>query len=672
MSKKIRYVAFILLAIALMIMNGSFNVKAKEDQGANRMNVVFVLDQSGSMYKTDKNSLRYDAVDLFLGLSMDSGNYIGAVIFDDGIVKQMDLKEMSGSNAKNQFSDEIRAAYSNGDTDIGKAIDLATDMLEQSGKIDLPSAVILLSDGNTDLSKDKTGEATTLSEQLKQKAIDRARNNGYQIYSICLNSNGAANPEELHEISAATGGTCVEVKTAEDLKEVFRQFYSIIFSTETVVLADTVLPDSGELEIPFTIPEVGVEEANIIISTLNANATYSLYKPRNIALTEDELDAMKISAKTFSVVKIRHPEPGQWKLIIKGTSNDHVKIEMIYNSDLTIQLERLTGEEEGYIGARSIVAKIYNRGAEITDEYFFVNNPVYVIIKDLQKGTEQQFRMQAEANRSYYEWEYDKHGDYELYAYSVVDGMTVESDILKYSVVNKAPECEKLIKICEMWSPFSEEYLMVDLSNYFSDLEDYRLTYIIKNSDYDEQCVYMDNAELYVKLKECIGRGELYVTAIDSDGAEVEAKVDLKVTSIFKILLWILLPILLVVGIILFLKWNKNNSRMIRGRILISAYDEDGFIGSPNTIEGGKGKLYLSRYFTVKRDVGIMLGQTYFCAGEKENYIYLLSKTGLYKNHLDTRENKIRLNTEMEVNVSSDVDFNKGIRVTYISDDMKY
>lgn len=51
----------------------------------------------------------------------------------------------------------------------------------------------------------------------------------------------------------------MEVKSADDLKEVFSQFYNIIYSTETIVLGDIVIPDNGETEIPFDIPRIGVE-----------------------------------------------------------------------------------------------------------------------------------------------------------------------------------------------------------------------------------------------------------------------------------------------------------------------------------------------------------------------------------------------------------------------------
>ena len=91
--KNLKQYMGVCLAVFLMltgVLCNSMTVQAA-DTDEHRMNVVFVLDQSGSMAKTDANALRYEAVDLFLGLSTETGNYMGAVVFDDSIVLQRDV-----------------------------------------------------------------------------------------------------------------------------------------------------------------------------------------------------------------------------------------------------------------------------------------------------------------------------------------------------------------------------------------------------------------------------------------------------------------------------------------------------------------------------------------------------------------------------------------------------
>ena len=112
---------------------------------------------------------------------------------------------------------------------------------------------------------------------------------------------------------------------------------------------------------------------------------------------------------------------------------------------------------------------------------------------------------------------------------------------------------------------------------------------------------------------------------------------------------------------------------MIRGRIQISGYTEDGFIGAPETFDGGKGKMMLSRCLDYRENVGINLAQTYLKAGERDSYIYLVSKTGYYTDVSPTEKNKkIQLEADREVDISSDIDFGKGIKVTYMPNDMGF
>ena len=73
-------------------------------------------------------------------------------------------------------------------------------------------------------------------------------------------------------------------------------------------------------------------------------------------------------------------------------------------------------------------------------------------------------------------------------------------------------------------------------------------------------------------------------------------------------------------------------------------YNEDSILASPQVYEGTKGKMMLSRYLHVKEDIGVKLGTTYLKAGEKESYIYLISKEGYYTRfHIKELSNTIDL-----------------------------
>lgn len=601
--KNLRRYVGVCLAVLLMLtgvlVNSTMVQAAETDE--HRMNVVFVLDQSGSMAKTDANALRYEAVDLFLGLATETGNYMGAVVFDDSIVLQRDITEISGKESKQELSDSIKAAKSFGDTNIGMAIELATQMLQNSGNPNLRSAIVLLSDGNTDLPRDTTGQALAASEQSKKNAIDAARAQGIKIHSVCLNANGAAKKQELQDISDATGGVCVEVKSADDLKEVFNQFYNIIYSTETINIADTVIPENGELEVPFMIPAMGVEEANIIINTLNPDTTYNLLNPDGYGYIQSEMDAMSIKAKTFTVIKIEKPKSGEWILKVRGITGDQVKVDMVYNASISIDLTSGTGDFTWNAGESAEVTAVFsNMGNIVTDASIYQQYPITIKAVDASGATVVEEVMEvkdasAEASAAL---QLTNDGEYTLTATAKIDDMTISS----------------------------------------------------------------------VPVMVKIAAGTQAAPVKTAAPASTPEK---KGLGLLPILLIVVLLILLIVAVIILLS-KKRGSGIIRGRIQFLGYN-DGYLGSPQTFDGAKGKMILSRYLEYSEDVGVELGNTYLKAGERDSYIYLISPKGYYTDaNPDAKNKKIRLDAEMEVQVSSDIDFGKYLKITYIPDDMGY
>ena len=135
----------------------------------------------------------------------------------------------------------------------------------------------------------------------------------------------------MEQISSATGGAFKEVSSAEDLQDVFNIFYSLIYGTSTITLADDVFPSSGVLETSFDIPGLGVEEVNIVIN--GATTNISLFNP-----VGEKTEASSVTSDTFTLVKITEFIPGTWKLITEGVPGDSIKINMIYNTNLGIDV----------------------------------------------------------------------------------------------------------------------------------------------------------------------------------------------------------------------------------------------------------------------------------------------------------------------------------------------
>ena len=173
------------------------------------------------------------------------GNYVGTVSFDDTIIYSQDMMPVDAPEDKDVISGAIKEhSATNGDTDIGAAMEQAVNMLKSDGNPDLPSTIILLTDGNTDLDNDPgaVSEEEEASVEKKSAAIASAREAGIPVYSVCLNENGEADFSETKQISDATGGQAQEVTDAADLTNVYEMFYRLIYGTGTTCILDGIVP----------------------------------------------------------------------------------------------------------------------------------------------------------------------------------------------------------------------------------------------------------------------------------------------------------------------------------------------------------------------------------------------------------------------------------------------
>lgn len=640
---------------------------AASGSSVNNMNVVFVLDGSGSMFTTDKDRLRFEALELFLGLSTESGNYMGAVVFDDTIILRQELVPINDRAAKTELAETVKDAVSKGDTDIGGAILEAVRMLKQSGNPNLPSAIILLSDGNTDLPKDRTGKKLAESEHRKAAAIDYARKKEIGIHSVCLNANGKARKEELQEISDATGGTCVEVKRAEDLKDVFNQFYNIIYATKTVNLVDTKIPKSGELRVPFSIPVIGVKEANIIINTLNPDTSYNLFNPKGYGYTRAELKQMVIQAKTFTVIKIQKPESGNWELVVRGARRDQVKIDMVCNTDLSIQLEAKEQQSQGKKVLWELSAQVLNEGKAVTQKEVYKNYPFWVSVKDPSSGDTQKLDLTADGSKSTAEFETEGYGKYKVQAFCEIDDMKVKSNALTVQKANTRPEWKQdPIEIDKKIHLFSKSLYTLDLNTLASDAEDAELDFQITDSEFEAEEVYLeDGSALKIRIKTC-GNGSLTVAATDQAGASADVKIQITTASVTGWILLIIFLVILLAALILLFPVIRSYLAVVRGTVQILTYGEEG-TDLPVTFDGEKGRMILSRQLHPSQDIGIHLEKCYLTAGEKNSCIYFVSSEGYYTDQDGgQKKKKICIRAGMEVTISSDTDFSNGIRITYM------
>lgn len=653
------------LSIVLSILQAGLffdTARAAQNAANNRFNVVIVSDASGSMLSTDPEGLRFEAINQFINLLAEQGNLLGAVSFADNINATEELTKVDSSESKQKIADTLKNTPAKGDTNIGEALQKAVTMLDEAGDKDLPSIILFLSDGNTDL-KDKKDMENSLN--MKADAIQAAREKDIAIYSVCLNANKKADVSEMEQISQATGGEFREVGSASDLQEVFNSFYNLIYGTSTTQLLDEAFDESGVLETKFNVPGLGVEEINIII--YGKVSEVELFDAQG-----QKKDVSPMEYNTFTMIKSTDVSAGEWKLITKGTAGNHIKINMVYNTNLEVELKtqalgKVTNPKDGvkfeaYLSSGEIKADSSNIGgyeAEliVSDAYgkeldkfpMTVVDDHFELSQNLSNGV---YFVKAHVSGNSLDKTSESLGPIE-----VSDKALTEEEKNNTAPVPVTDKIKKTVYII----PFKDNTVSFDLKGLAKDKEDKELHYMVASSSFIEGKDYSLGDDMVLKLYHySLSRGDFDIKATDSKGLSCNISIVVKsinvgvVTAI--VVLIIGLIVLAVMGYFAYRLWGTP----FGGPITVTS-DKSGE-RREQTVTKKTGRLPLSRFRV--SNIGFDIKKTYFEASGKP-YIYMCSSKEFYCNGKLTK--RARISNNIAVIVKPNKDSSDSITVLYQS-----
>lgn len=653
------------LSIVLSILQAGLffdTARAAQNAANNRFNVVIVSDASGSMLSTDPEGLRFEAINQFINLLAEQGNLLGAVSFADNINATEELTKVDSAESKQKIADTLKNTPAKGDTNIGEALQKAVTMLDEAGDKDLPSIILFLSDGNTDL-KDKKDMENSLN--MKADAIQAAREKGIAIYSVCLNANKKADVSEMEQISQATGGEFREVGSASDLQEVFNSFYNLIYGTSTTQLLDEAFDESGVLETKFNVPGLGVEEINIII--YGKVSEVELFDAQG-----QKKDVSPMEYNTFTMIKSTDVSAGEWKLITKGTAGNHIKINMVYNTNLEVELKtqalgKVTNPKdrvkfEAYLSSGEIKADSSSIGgyeAEliVSDAYgkeldkfpMTVLDDHFELSQNLSNGV---YFVKAHVSGNSLDKTSESLGPIE-----VSDKALTEEEKNNTAPVPVTDKIKKTVYII----PFKDNTVSFDLKGLAKDKEDKELHYMVASSSFIEGKDYSLGDDMVLKLYHySLSRGDFDIKATDSKGLSCNISIVVKsinvgvVTAI--VVLIIGLIVLAVMGYFAYRLWGTP----FGGPITVTS--DKGGERREQTVTKKTGRLPLSRFRV--SNIGFDIKKTYFEASGKP-YIYMCSSKEFYCNGKLTK--RARISNNIAVIVKPNKDSSDSITVLYQS-----
>lgn len=667
MKKVIKRIVISWLLVFLLIPNVFAIAYAEEGNinTSNRFNVVFVLDSSGSMNSTDPKQLRFDATKLFLGLLADKGNCVGGVVFSTDIIKTIDMAAINSSSDKSKVESQIENCKVNGWTAIGTALNKGVNMLLNNGDKSLPSVIVLLSDGKSELASE---ESLNKCNEQKAKAINNARQNNIQIHTVGLNSDGGADIKELKQISDATGGVCEEVKTAADLKNVFARFYNLIYETSTTTLFNGKVSNNGVIKNKFNVPKVGVEEVNIIISSQSSIRNLELEKPNGEKMSIDEVKKITTTSKSFSITKISDPMGGEWKLTAKGKAGDNIKIDMVYNDCLSVGTECDTKVKYKIGDNINIKGYLYNNKEKSKDGYEDYEATLFVTKQTTDNDKDnktKEYKMEVSEGSYNVDIPIDSIGSYKMYMQVVGNGIdkSTKDNIINIDVGNSAPVVkQKKIEKHFYVIPFYTKEGTVEMSGAVTDNEDKTLKYSVESSSFKDTSYKIDGTKLIMTDFNDLSEGSFTIKATDSMGASAEFDVNITTTNV-GILTLIGLGIagLIVIIIIVIVTYIALNKRFM-GDCYVSTFNhETGEYSEEVKRTKGRGRIRLSA-FGLHVD-GFDMSKCYLQATNKE-FIYFISKKPVYGGGLKSKKIKIQ---GFETQITKEKTSISGLKVRFVS-----
>lgn len=226
----------VFMASALWLSLGHPLAASGQQQAAQSMDVVLVLDNSGSMRKNDPNSLMRGAVSEFAS-RLSSATRLGIVVFDQDVELTMGLTAPGDSDFKARLEKSLKTIdYTGRWTDIPAGVERALYELRVGARPDAAGVVVFFTDGIVDV-----GDAAKNLERaqwLRNDLVQSAKRLGIRIFGVAFTD--AADFQLIQSVAQSSDGEYFRVLAAEDIPGVFRRITERI--QRPVVAASRAVP----------------------------------------------------------------------------------------------------------------------------------------------------------------------------------------------------------------------------------------------------------------------------------------------------------------------------------------------------------------------------------------------------------------------------------------------
>ena len=377
------------------------------------MDIIFVLDNSGSMRYADRHPtspagvlsgpgsiarqafLAATAANLFIDMAAGFDTRIGYVMYTDSITGSRGLSEIISPATRQAVQQSIHRMMYGGFTDIALAINHALDLFEAEADRSRTPAIILLSDGDVHFpGEPATAAARPRRDAGRAAAVDaahRAASMNIPIHVVGFDfadpHTGEVDPEDeqlLRQIAAAANGSFVFAPEAVDLPGVMRDIFAEL--TDAAVTAHSVPVTGAEQEFTINIPHNSIIQASITAMTSLPLEFVYLYNPAGVRLLAHEYERAEDlnTPPLYTKFTMRNPTMGDYILRFMGTAGDTISIDLLQIYDM--ELVQNTPDTSEPLEATFSWRLVTSAGAPIDDPTFIATLAPTIHITNVATG----------------------------------------------------------------------------------------------------------------------------------------------------------------------------------------------------------------------------------------------------------------------------------------------
>ncbi len=292
------------------------------------IDVVLVMDSSGSMKKTDPLFLRIPAAKMFISL-LDTSDRAGLISFSDKSYTISDLTPLDSKGSKAALLNASDRITSDGlYTNLYDALKGGLEALSMDGKTERSRILILMSDGMMDTGNpDEDKRLVTGSENELTRAL---RDNNIRVFTIAFTEQ--SDRSLLEKISKRTGGFFNLALTDRDFHLVFTSIFESLKS-----------PDMLPMSRNGFLIDKSIEEVTIIANKGTPDTKIRLDSPGGQSYTynkkKEGADIKWFVSNNFDMITIKKPAEGRWEILFSTGENN--KAYIITNLSLRTNFDKL-------------------------------------------------------------------------------------------------------------------------------------------------------------------------------------------------------------------------------------------------------------------------------------------------------------------------------------------